>query len=309
VQSAAGLAKFPASKAAFLKPDGTAHAPGETVRQPDLARTYRAIAERGPEWFYQGEFARTLDAHLREVGGIMTAEDLARYRVVEREPVRSTYRGYEIIGMPPPSSGGVHVGQILNVLEHFDLPKLSAVDRAHVIAEAMKLAFADRAFWLGDPDFARVPRGPARPGLRRRARQAHRPGQGDEGRAPRRAAERDDGRLRPAAHDARRRRRRRRQLRRDDADGERPLRVARRRAGHGRRAEQPDGRLLHPAGRAQPVQARRRGGQRGGAREAAAVQHEPDHRAADGKPVMTLGAAGGPRIITQVLLGIVNRID
>jgi gamma-glutamyltranspeptidase/glutathione hydrolase len=211
----------------------------------------------------------------------MTAEDLARYRVVEREPVRSTYRGYEIIGMPPPSSGGVHVGQILNVLEHFDLPKLSAVDRAHVIAEAMKLAFADRAFWLGDPGFARC-RGPARPGLSRGARQAHRPGQGDEGRAPRRAAERDDGRLRPAAHDA---------VAAADADGNfvamtQTVNGATGRTSscrHGRRAEhQMDDFSIQP--RAQPVKLVGAEANTRGAREAAAVQHEPDHRAATASP-------------------------
>jgi gamma-glutamyltranspeptidase/glutathione hydrolase len=94
-------------------------------------------------------------------GGILTAGDFARYEIKQREPVRSRYRGYEIIGFPPPSSGGVHVAQILNILEHFDLQAMGAnsVDFIHVTAEAMKLAFADRVYWLGDPDFAKVPRG------------------------------------------------------------------------------------------------------------------------------------------------------
>ena len=92
-------------------------------------------------------------------GGVMTAADFADYEVGWREPLHTTYRGYEIVGFPPPSSGGVHVAQILNILEHFDLKALDEATRLHVIAEAMKLAFADRAFWLGDPDFVKVPRG------------------------------------------------------------------------------------------------------------------------------------------------------
>jgi gamma-glutamyltranspeptidase/glutathione hydrolase len=92
-------------------------------------------------------------------GGIMTAADLANYKTVLREPVSTTYRGYKIISFAPPSSGGVHVVQMLNILENFDLKSLDEVTRLHVIAEAMKLAFADRAHWLGDPDYAKVPRG------------------------------------------------------------------------------------------------------------------------------------------------------
>ena len=95
-------------------------------------------------------------------GGILAAKDYANYKTIIRKPIRTTYRGYEIIGFPPPSSGGVHVAQILNILESFDLKKLHAEDPItfkHVVAEAMKLAFADRAYWLGDPDFVNVPRG------------------------------------------------------------------------------------------------------------------------------------------------------
>ena len=95
-------------------------------------------------------------------GGILTAADFAEYRAVTREPLVTTYRGHAVVGFPPPSSGGVHVAQILNILERFDLAGLDRRDpalRRHVMAEAMKLAFADRAFWLGDPDFAQVPRG------------------------------------------------------------------------------------------------------------------------------------------------------
>jgi gamma-glutamyltranspeptidase/glutathione hydrolase len=92
-------------------------------------------------------------------GGILTAADFANYHIAVREPVRGTYRGYDLVSFPPPSSGGVHVLQILNILERFDVPKLDDASRVHVIGEAMKLAFADRAHWLGDPDFVPVPRG------------------------------------------------------------------------------------------------------------------------------------------------------
>jgi gamma-glutamyltranspeptidase/glutathione hydrolase len=98
---------------------------------------------------------------MRDNGGLVTADDFHRYEIKIREAIRSRYRDCEIIGFPPPSSGGVHVAQILNILEHFDLKKLApySVDSVHLIAESMKLAFADRAFWLGDPDFVQVPRG------------------------------------------------------------------------------------------------------------------------------------------------------
>jgi len=160
--TAAVLARFPGSRAALLKPDGTPYRAGEVLRQPDLARTYRAIAEHGPGWFYAGPFARRVSDWMAEHGGVLRADDFARYRARFREPVVGTYRGYSVVGFPPPSSGGVHVVQILNILERFDLKELYERRPAtfyHVLAEAMKLAFADRAHWLGDPDFAQVPRG------------------------------------------------------------------------------------------------------------------------------------------------------
>jgi gamma-glutamyltranspeptidase/glutathione hydrolase len=161
-QTADKLARFEGSRGVLLKPDGSPYAAGERLKQPDLARTYRAVAERGIDWFYRGPFARHVGKWMSRNGGILTADDLAAYRVRRREPVRTRYRQYTIVGFPPPSSGGVHVAQILNVLEQFDLRSLHQRDPAlfyHVVAEAMKLAFADRAHWLGDPDFADVPRG------------------------------------------------------------------------------------------------------------------------------------------------------
>lgn len=131
------------------------------LKQPELAGFYRRLSERGATEFYRGEFPRQVEAHLARLGGLLKASDLAAYEVRVREPVRTTYRGLEIVGFPPPSSGGVHVGEILNILEHFDLRRMGedSADFVHVVTEAMKLAFADRAHWLGDPDFARVPRG------------------------------------------------------------------------------------------------------------------------------------------------------
>jgi len=156
------LARFEGSRNVLLKPDGSPYAVGDVLKQPDLARTYRAIADEGLGWFYRGPLARDVGKWMAEHGGIITAEDFAAYRARVREPVVTSYRGYTIVGFPPPSSGGVHVAQILNILERFDLKGLHERQPAtfyHVVAEAMKRAFADRAYWLGDPDFADVPRG------------------------------------------------------------------------------------------------------------------------------------------------------
>ncbi|MFH1923899.1 MAG: gamma-glutamyltransferase [Planctomycetota bacterium] len=160
--SAKTLMRFEGSRAALLKPDGSPHEAGEVLKQPDLARTYRAVAEQGIDWFYRGPFARQVGQWMSVNGGLVTAGDFADYRPKMREPVTTSYRQYTVVGFPPPSSGGVHVAQMLNVLEHFDMKALYEQDAAlfyHVVAEAMKLAFADRAHWLGDPDFAQVPRG------------------------------------------------------------------------------------------------------------------------------------------------------
>ena len=155
------LKRFEASRAALLKPDGSTYSHGDLFRQPDLARSYRTIAREGTGWFYGGPFAASMEIFMKANEGIANTADFKNYQVKLREPLRTTYRGYEIIGFPPPSSGGVHVGQILNILENFNLRKMKphSADFIHVVTEAMKLAFADRAYWLGDPDFAAVPRG------------------------------------------------------------------------------------------------------------------------------------------------------
>ncbi len=155
------LKQFEASRVIFLKTDGAPRRPGDLLRQTDLARSYRAIAEQGIGWFYGGILAERTERWMKASGGIATAKDFKSYDFKLREPVRTTYRGHEILGFPPPSSGGVHVAQILNILERFDLKQLGrgTADFIHVVTEAMKLAFADRAHWLGDPEFVPVPRG------------------------------------------------------------------------------------------------------------------------------------------------------
>ena len=155
------LLNDPGSKAALLN-NGEIYTTGQTLKQPDLASTYKSIANNGIDWFYKGPFAGKTAAWMTENDGIITQADFANYKTKSRKPVRTKYRDYEIVGFPPPSSGGVHVAQILNILESFDLKKLNAQHPTamhHVVAEAMKLAFADRAYWLGDPEFAKVPRG------------------------------------------------------------------------------------------------------------------------------------------------------
>lgn len=156
-RTAERLQKFSASAAIFLDPQGQPWPAGHKLVQKDLATTYRKLAEQGPGYFYGGEFAKAVERWMQANGGILTAEDFSRYQVKIRQPVQSRYRGYQIYGFPPPSSGGVHVAQMLNILENFDLPELRAGDRYHLMAEAMKLAFADRAHWLGDMDYVDVP--------------------------------------------------------------------------------------------------------------------------------------------------------
>jgi gamma-glutamyltranspeptidase/glutathione hydrolase len=159
--AAGDLSRFSDSRRVLLRADGKPYQRGEVLKQPDLARSYEQIAEKGIDWFYRGEFADKTERWMRENGGLITAEDFRDYKIRIREAIRTRYRDYEIIGFPPPSSGGVHVAQILSILENFELAKHDAysANSLHLVAEAMKFAFADRAHWLGDPDFVRVPRG------------------------------------------------------------------------------------------------------------------------------------------------------
>jgi gamma-glutamyltranspeptidase / glutathione hydrolase len=151
------LAEFPETKRIFLR-DGNYYQPGEIFKQPELARTLERLA-KDPDTFYHGAMARELAAAIHKGGGLITAEDLAAYEVKEREPVRGSYRGYDIISAPPPSSGGVALVEILNILEGFDLAKLGnhSGDTIHLEVEAFRRAFYDRADFIGDPDYAKVP--------------------------------------------------------------------------------------------------------------------------------------------------------
>jgi len=155
---AARLARHASSRAIFLSGDKPL-ATGNRLVQSDLAATLSAIAASGPDAFYRGAIAEKIVAATRALGGIMTSQDLADYRVIERQPVKGQYRGYDIFSMPPPSSGGVHLIQILNILEGYDLAALGAGSATglHLLVEAMKPAYADRAQFLGDPDRVKIP--------------------------------------------------------------------------------------------------------------------------------------------------------
>jgi gamma-glutamyltranspeptidase / glutathione hydrolase len=151
------LAKYPESRRVFQR-NGDYYKTGELFRQPDLARTLERISEN-PDDFYHGSLARELAAALQKGGSLLTADDLAHYEVKEREPVRGSYRGYEIISAPPPSSGGTVLVESLNILEGYDLAKMQSrsADSIHFTIEAYRRAFFDRAEFLGDPDFAKIP--------------------------------------------------------------------------------------------------------------------------------------------------------
>ena len=153
------LRQNPEALRLFFKADGSVYDIGEIWRQPDLAGTLRRIARNGREGFYEGEVAKHIVAEMAAGGGLITARDLAQYRAVEREPVRGAFGDYEVVSAPPPSSGGIHILQILNILEGYDLAEMGHNSAAylHHLTEAMKFAFADRSEYLGDPDFIDVP--------------------------------------------------------------------------------------------------------------------------------------------------------
>src|ERR1700731_1426582 len=153
------LKRWPASARIFLRPDGTSLRRGDRLVQSDLASVIEAIGRDGARAFYEGPVAEKIVASIRAAGGRMTLEDLKSYRAIEREPLHGFYHGHEIIAMPPPSSGGVHIIELLNILEGFPLAAQGANSAAniHLMAEAMKLAYADRAEYLGDPDHVPVP--------------------------------------------------------------------------------------------------------------------------------------------------------
>jgi gamma-glutamyltranspeptidase/glutathione hydrolase len=157
-RATARFARWPASAKIFMR-DGAVLRPGDTLVQTDLADTLDAIAHDGSRAFYSGPIAGKIADAVRQAGGRMTSADLENYQPIVRVPVRGTYRGYDIVSMPPPSSGGVNLIEMLNILEGYDLGKFGAgsVDALHVLIETMKRAYADRAEFLGDPDQVRVP--------------------------------------------------------------------------------------------------------------------------------------------------------
>jgi gamma-glutamyltranspeptidase/glutathione hydrolase len=151
------LARWPAAAAIFLKNGGEPLQSGDRLLQFDLADTLKEIARHGPAGFYEGRTAKKLAAAIKKAGGIITEDDLKNYRAIAREPVHGTYRGYDIVSMPPPSSGGVALIEMLNILEGYKLGELPKAQAQHLIIEAMKHAYADRALFLGDPAFVDVP--------------------------------------------------------------------------------------------------------------------------------------------------------
>jgi gamma-glutamyltranspeptidase/glutathione hydrolase len=157
--AAATFARHPSSARIYLRPDKTLPRVGDHIALDDLALTLEMIAAQGSAGFYTGPVAEKIVAQVHEAGGRMTLEDLANYHAIEREPVRGSYRGHEIVSMPPPSSGGVHIIELANILEGFALGEdgLNSAQTIHEMAEAEKLAFADRSRYLGDPNFVKVP--------------------------------------------------------------------------------------------------------------------------------------------------------
>ena len=152
------LGKWSASKAIFFK-NGEPMKSGDLLVQKDLAKSLRLIAKQGAKAFYQGEIATKIAKEMQSQGGTMTLEDLKAYKVVERQPIIGDYRGYKVVTMPPPSSGGVHLIEILNMLEHYPIKEdgVNSAKNIHHMAESMKLAYADRSEYLGDPDFVKIP--------------------------------------------------------------------------------------------------------------------------------------------------------
>jgi gamma-glutamyltranspeptidase/glutathione hydrolase len=149
----------PAALKVYYRPDGSPPALGSRLIQKDLAKTLRLIASQGPDAFYAGPIAGAIVADMKANGGIMTGDDLINYRPIVRKPVSGTYRGWKIVAMPPPSSGGIHLIQMLNILEEFPIAKYghNSTNTIHICVEAMRRAYADRSRYLGDPDFADIP--------------------------------------------------------------------------------------------------------------------------------------------------------
>ena len=150
------LSKFDASRRIFLR-DGRLYEPGEVFKQPELAKTLEAVAQEGAKGFYTGRVAQAIVATMQEYHGLITAQDLAHYHPVLRQPLEGHFRGFEVLSVPPPSSGGVALIEMLNILEPLDLGLPDSFESMHLVTEAMRHAYADRAAYLGDADFVSVP--------------------------------------------------------------------------------------------------------------------------------------------------------
>lgn len=148
-----------ATAEAYYKANGVPYEAGEVLVQPDLANTLKRLAKYGPKEFYQGETAKLIAADMKKHGGLITMQDLANYKVAEREAIRTNYRGYDVVSMPPTSSGGIHIAQMLNILENYSVKEngFGSASNVHLMSETMKLAYADRSEYLGDPDHFDVP--------------------------------------------------------------------------------------------------------------------------------------------------------
>ena len=157
-QEKKNMGQWPATRAIFWK-GGAPLKSGDRLVQKDLAQSMRLISQQGAKAFYQGAIAQKIAAEMAPHANALTLQDLRDYKVVEREPVRGSYRGYQIVTMPPPSSGGAHLLQILNMMESWPMNQWGAdsAQSVHYMTEAMKLAYADRSEYLGDPDFVKIP--------------------------------------------------------------------------------------------------------------------------------------------------------
>lgn len=155
----ARLAKWPASQKIFYKNDGKRYQIGERLKQLDLANSLQAIMDQGEKAFYQGKIAEQISSSVQQAGGLITVDDMKNYHAVEREAIKGDYRGYQVLSMPPPSSGGVHIVQLLNMLENYPLTTYghNSAQSIHIMSESMRRVYADRAQYLGDSDFVDVP--------------------------------------------------------------------------------------------------------------------------------------------------------
>lgn len=153
------LSKWPASNAIFYKNSGSNFQVGERLKQLDLANSLRLISEQGESAFYEGKIAKQISESVQQAGGLITLNDMKNYHAVEREAIEGEYRGYQVLSMPPPSSGGIHIVQLLNMLETFPLSDYghNSAQTIHIMSESMRRAYADRALYLGDSDFVHVP--------------------------------------------------------------------------------------------------------------------------------------------------------